>query len=50
MGVNGIVMIAHGRSSPRAIKNALKHARHLAEEGVVDLVAEQIHRSASATS
>ncbi len=46
MGVNGVVMIAHGRSSARAIMNALKHARHLAEERVVELVGEQIRRSA----
>ncbi len=50
MGVNGVVLIAHGRSSPRAIKNALKHARHLAEEGVVHLVGTQIRREGAGTT
>ncbi len=50
LGVNGVVMIAHGRSSPRAIKNALKHARHLAEERVVDRVGEQLRRSSAETA
>ncbi len=49
MGVNGVVMIAHGRSSARAIKNALKHTRHLAEEQVVERVAEQIRKSSPTT-
>jgi glycerol-3-phosphate acyltransferase PlsX len=36
VGVNGIVVIAHGRSNPAAIANALRVARSLAEHGVVE--------------
>jgi glycerol-3-phosphate acyltransferase PlsX len=36
VGVNGIVVIAHGRSSPAAIANALRVARNLAEHRVVE--------------
>lgn len=34
LGVNGISIICHGGSSPRAIKNALKVARRMGEKGV----------------
>lgn len=36
VGVNGIVIICHGRSSPRAIKNALLTAKRLHEQGLID--------------
>ncbi len=35
IGVNGIVIIAHGRSSPRAIKNAILTGKRLHQEGVL---------------
>lgn len=35
-GVNGIVVIGHGRSSPAAVANALRVARDLAAHGVVE--------------
>ena len=36
VGVNGIVIICHGRSSPRAIKNALLTAKRLHEQGLME--------------
>ncbi len=35
LGVNGIVMISHGRSNAKAIKNALREARRCAERDIV---------------
>ncbi len=34
LGVNGVVIIAHGSSSPKAIKNAINRARELSEKNV----------------
>jgi glycerol-3-phosphate acyltransferase PlsX len=36
LGVDGICVISHGSSSQRAILNAIKAAREMAEEGVMD--------------
>lgn len=35
LGINGIVMIAHGRSNAKAIKNALLEARQCAEKDII---------------
>ncbi len=35
LGVNGIVMISHGRSSPKAIKNAIRAAKREVEHQIV---------------
>jgi phosphate acyltransferase len=35
LGVNGVVIIAHGRSNPYAIKQAVRQARHAVQQGVV---------------
>jgi hypothetical protein len=32
--VNGVVIIAHGSSSPKAIKNAINRARELSEKNI----------------
>ena len=34
LGVNGVVIIAHGSSSPKAIKNAINRARELSEKNI----------------
>ena len=34
LGVNGVSMICHGRSTPKAIKNAIGRAKNLAEKQV----------------
>lgn len=38
LGVNGVVIVAHGRSNGRAIKNAIRQARKAAQGGVVEAI------------
>ena len=40
LGVNGVTMICHGRSSAKAIKNALRVARQTAETNVAGAIAD----------
>src|SRR5574338_942661 len=47
LGVNGITMICHGRSSAKAIKNAIKRAKGLAESRVNELIQRDIEESLS---
>jgi len=44
LGVNGTVFIAHGSSSPKAIRNALRFAATSAREGVVAKIGEELAR------
>jgi glycerol-3-phosphate acyltransferase PlsX len=41
LGVNGAVIIAHGRSKARAIKNAISLAKETAERGIIDKIREE---------
>jgi glycerol-3-phosphate acyltransferase PlsX len=50
LGVNGVVVIGHGRSSPEAISNALRVAGELAEQGVVEKLAASFRAAASSPS
>jgi glycerol-3-phosphate acyltransferase PlsX len=45
LGVNGICMICHGRSSAKAIKNAIRRAKGLIEGRVNDLIRRDIEES-----
>jgi len=47
IGVNGNVIIAHGRSQARAIKNAIGLARETVERGIMDKLREEHHEQAS---
>jgi len=47
LGVNGITMICHGRSSAKAIKNAIRRAKGLAESRVDELIQRDIEESLS---
>ena len=38
LGVDGVVIIAHGRSNERAIQNAIRVAKQAAEQGTVDAI------------
>lgn len=38
LGVNGVVIVAHGRSNARAIKNAVRQARQAVQGGVVETI------------
>jgi glycerol-3-phosphate acyltransferase PlsX len=42
LGVKGVSMIAHGKSSPRAIKNALLAAARAVSSGMNDLIGQRI--------
>lgn len=45
LGVNGISMICHGRSSAKAIKNAIHRAKGLAESRVNELIMRDIEEN-----
>jgi glycerol-3-phosphate acyltransferase PlsX len=47
LGVNGITMICHGRSSAKAIKNAIRRAKGMAEGRVHELIQRDIEESHS---
>ena len=47
LGVNGITMICHGRSSAKAIKNAIRRAKGMAEGRVRELIQRNIDESRS---
>ena len=42
LGVKGVSMIAHGKSSPRAIKNALKAAAQAVTSGMNDMIGQRL--------
>jgi glycerol-3-phosphate acyltransferase PlsX len=42
LGVNGVVIVAHGRSNAYAMKQAVGQARRLVEQGVVEAIARGI--------
>ncbi len=42
LGIRGTVIICHGKSSPRAIRNAVKEARKMVEERVNNRITEQL--------
>ena len=42
LGVNGVVIIGHGRSNAYAIKQAVGQARRAAEQGIVDAIRQGI--------
>lgn len=44
LGVNGVVIIAHGRSDATAVKNALRAAGEAAASGIVEAMAEAFKR------
>lgn len=45
LGVNGISMICHGRSSSKAIKNAIRGAQGLAKGRIIELIQRDIEGS-----
>jgi len=44
LGVNGIVMISHGRSSPKAIKNAIRATKREVEHKINASIIEEVSR------
>ncbi len=47
LGVNGITIVCHGRSSAKAIKNAISRAKTLAESRLNELIQRDIEESLS---
>lgn len=43
LGVKGNVIIAHGRSQAKAIKNAIGLAKQVVERGITQIISEEIH-------
>jgi phosphate acyltransferase len=43
LGLNGIVIVGHGRSNALAVKNAIRQATEAAENGIVDAIGEGIN-------
>ncbi|MCP9438546.1 MAG: phosphate acyltransferase PlsX [Nitrospira sp.] len=50
LGVNGITMICHGRSSAKAIKNAIRRAKGMAEGHVRELIQRNIEETLAHSS
>lgn len=46
MGVNGIVVIGHGRSNAKAVKNAIRQARLAVQGGVLEVIRASVRGSA----
>jgi glycerol-3-phosphate acyltransferase PlsX len=46
LGVNGVVIIAHGRSDAYAIRNAIRVAKHAAEKNIVSVIERGLNESA----
>ena len=44
LGVNGVVMISHGRSNPKAIKNAIKAAQREVEHNIISRMMEEVSK------
>ena len=42
LGVDGLVLISHGRSSPKAIKNAVRCAKEEIEHNVLKKIKEEM--------
>ncbi len=47
LGVNGVVIIAHGRSDAYAIRNAIRVAKQAAEKNIVSVIEQGLNESAS---
>lgn len=46
LGLNGVCIIAHGGSSPRAVRNALRQALTFLKAGITNKIQQRIHESA----
>jgi glycerol-3-phosphate acyltransferase PlsX len=42
LGINGVCLIGHGRSHPRAIANAIRTAGEAVRHGIIDKIREQV--------
>jgi phosphate acyltransferase len=44
LGVKGVVVISHGASGPKAVRNAIRVARRGAQNRITDQVSESLNR------
>jgi len=44
LGVNGIVLLGHGRAGPRSVKNAVRLAQQLARQDLIGAIGKEIGR------
>ncbi len=49
VGLNGLCIVGHGRSSPKAVRNAVVMAARFVTEGLVPRLAQEVARSAGAS-
>jgi glycerol-3-phosphate acyltransferase PlsX len=49
LGVNGVCIVAHGRSNPRAIRNAIRVAAEAAQGSLVEHIREGLASAQVAT-
>jgi len=50
LGVKGVSIIAHGKSNPRAVKNAVKAAERAVTTGMNDLIGRRLEAAAAAAA
>ena len=50
LGLNGMCVVCHGRSSAKAIKNAIRVAKEFAEGGMNDRIATELHEWTTAAA
>jgi glycerol-3-phosphate acyltransferase PlsX len=43
LGLNGLCIVGHGRSSPKAVRNAVAMAARFLNEGLLDKLARELH-------
>jgi glycerol-3-phosphate acyltransferase PlsX len=43
VGLNGLCIVGHGRSSPKAVRNAVAMAARFLNEGLLDKLARELH-------
>ena len=48
LGVNGVVIKAHGSSDAKAIRNAIRQAKTCAEKNIVGTIAQSVKEAADA--
>jgi len=47
LGVNGVVIIGHGRSNALAVKNAIRQARGAVSGHIVDAIREGLNKQSN---
>lgn len=47
LGVNGVTVIAHGRSNAKAIKNAIRTAKDAVSGNVIESIAQRLQTGGS---